>query len=115
MTNLSPLANGHRGAVRIFASAARSLRLGRAIFLLIFVSLATTSASAQNSTAASANAPSSGSGLEMSPAPDGIWENGVGNGFRDGANSFTLSGGASYGLKAFGSKEAHDLVLGSLV
>jgi opacity protein-like surface antigen len=38
----------------------------------------------------------------------------VGEGFRCGAQSLTLSAGATYGFTAFGGKESHDLALGSL-
>lgn len=45
---------------------------------------------------------------------DSIWERGAGEGFRCGAQSFTLSAGASYGVQAIGSVDSHDLALGSL-
>jgi hypothetical protein len=43
-----------------------------------------------------------------------IWENGVGEGFRHGTQSFSVSAGATYGLAILGSREAHDLALMSL-
>jgi hypothetical protein len=43
-----------------------------------------------------------------------IWEGGVGEGFRSQAQSFNVSAGATYGIAAFGSLEAHDLALVSL-
>lgn len=44
----------------------------------------------------------------------GIWQNGIGEGFRCGAQSISLSAGATYGISDFGSKQAHDLALTSL-
>lgn len=40
-----------------------------------------------------------------------IWEHGVGEGFRCGAQSMTVSVGGAYGLKALESTQNHDLVL----
>ncbi len=45
---------------------------------------------------------------------ESIWEHGVGEGFRCGAQSLTLSAGASYGVQAIGGVDSHDLALGSL-
>jgi hypothetical protein len=56
----------------------------------------------------------SSSDLMLEPAHERIWENGVGEGFRSTAQSIGLSAGATYGLAAFGSREAHDLALVSL-
>jgi len=44
----------------------------------------------------------------------GVWQSGVGEGFRPCAQSFSLSAGATYGLSDFGSTQAHDLALTSL-
>jgi hypothetical protein len=54
------------------------------------------------------------SALGLEPGPRGIWENGVGNGFRSTAQSLEVDFGATYGVKAFGSRQAHDLALASL-
>lgn len=43
-----------------------------------------------------------------------IWERDVGEGFRRGVQSLSLSAGATYGLTAIGSVQSHDLALGSL-
>jgi lipid A 3-O-deacylase len=43
-----------------------------------------------------------------------ILENGIGEGFRPEAQSISLSAGATYGITAFGGREAHDLTLVSL-
>jgi len=47
-------------------------------------------------------------------APETIWEHGVGEGFRSGTQSIGLSAGGTYGIAAFGGREAHDLALVSL-
>jgi hypothetical protein len=41
----------------------------------------------------------------------GIWETGIGEGFRPDAQSISVAAGANYGIAAFGSREAHDLAL----
>ena len=51
---------------------------------------------------------------ELKSESPGIWKNGVGEGFRSSAQSISLSAGATYGLAAFGSVQAHDLALISL-
>jgi hypothetical protein len=48
---------------------------------------------------------------EFDLAPVGIWENGVGQGFRRKTESISISAGANYGLAEFGSHEAHHLAL----
>jgi hypothetical protein len=45
---------------------------------------------------------------------NGVWQNGVGEGFRPCAQSITLSAGATYGLAAFGTTQVHDLALTSV-
>ena len=52
--------------------------------------------------------------LMFHPTPGGIWENGVGEGFRSKTQSLTVSAGATYGLDSFGSREQHHLAIGSL-
>ncbi len=54
------------------------------------------------------SAPGFGSAREQT------WERGIGEGFSSSARSITLGAGATYGLAAFGSREAHDLALVSL-
>jgi hypothetical protein len=44
----------------------------------------------------------------------GVWEKGIGEGFRSDAQSITFSAGANYGIRAFGSLEAHHLAIASL-
>jgi lipid A 3-O-deacylase len=56
--------------------------------------------------------PESAAGLEA-PKPS-IWENGIGNGFRAGAQSLSLLAGAGNGVAVFGAHEQHDLALFSL-
>jgi hypothetical protein len=52
--------------------------------------------------------------LSTDRASESIWERGVGEGFRCGAQSLTLTAGATYGLTAMGSQQAHDIVLGGV-
>jgi lipid A 3-O-deacylase len=52
--------------------------------------------------------------LSLKPSNPGIWENGVGEGFRPGVQSISFSTGAGYGLKIFGSRVNNDLALASL-
>src|SRR6266404_4477611 len=52
--------------------------------------------------------------MSLDTAPKSIWEKRVGEGFRADTQSIGLSGGATYGFAAFGSREAHDLALVSL-
>jgi len=40
-----------------------------------------------------------------------IWESGVGEGFHHGVQSFSVNAGATYGIAAFGSVQAHDLAM----
>jgi hypothetical protein len=42
------------------------------------------------------------------------WQRGMGEGFRRGAQSWTFSAGSAYGLQAVGSKQSHDMILGSV-
>jgi hypothetical protein len=56
------------------------------------------------------NSVSAGSPSE-STSRYGIWETGIGQGFRSGSQSLTLTTGAGYGLKSFGSQQSHDLAL----
>jgi lipid A 3-O-deacylase len=43
-----------------------------------------------------------------------IWQNGVGNGFKAGTQSISLSLGAGYGLLILGSRQSHDLALAGI-
>jgi len=52
--------------------------------------------------------------VKLELGPTNIWVSGIGEGFRASAQSFGLSAGATYGLAIFGSRQAHDLALGSL-
>ncbi|MDQ5986574.1 MAG: hypothetical protein CSYNP_02304 [Syntrophus sp. SKADARSKE-3] len=47
-------------------------------------------------------------------ADSGVWQAGVGEGFRAGATVLGLNAGAMYGMLMFGSNERHHLALGSL-
>lgn len=48
---------------------------------------------------------------EIGSQPPGIWENGVGEGFRPTTKTIGLSVGGNYGLAAFGSRQEHDLAV----
>jgi lipid A 3-O-deacylase len=61
---------------------------------------------------AQALSPQSSPPLEQ-PKP-GLWEAGIGEGFRPGTQSFSLLLGGAGGLQAFGSEQRHDLALVSL-
>lgn len=53
-------------------------------------------------------------GPEPEQPSRGIWEGGVGEGFRRGTQSISFAAGANYGIAAFGSSEAHHLALFNL-
>jgi hypothetical protein len=48
------------------------------------------------------------------PATESIWQNGIGEGFKDGDQSISLSFGGTDGVKIFGGRDRHDLELNSL-
>lgn len=56
----------------------------------------------------------SASEFKLDSTAEPIWENGIGDGFSRKADSITVSGGVTYGLKSFGSNERHHLALGSI-
>ena len=48
------------------------------------------------------------------PATESIWENGIGEGFKDGDQSLSLSFGGTDGIRIFGGRDRHDLELNSI-
>ncbi len=52
--------------------------------------------------------------LILQPPDGGIWQRGVGEGFRATRQTIGLSAGAGYGLHILGGKERHDLALGGI-
>ena len=48
------------------------------------------------------------------PETTDVWENGVGNGFKAGAQSLSLGLAAGYGEEILGSRQSHDLALASI-
>ena len=52
--------------------------------------------------------------MRLDSIPDGIWENGVGEGFRSTTASIGVSAGVLAGFADFGSVQANDLALVSL-
>jgi lipid A 3-O-deacylase len=49
----------------------------------------------------------------LQPPASNLWTNGPGNGFLPGVQTLTFEAGGVYGLKIFGSSQAHDLALAS--
>jgi hypothetical protein len=54
------------------------------------------------------------SDISLHPGPEGIWQNGVGQGFRSTTHTFSAEAGVGVGMASFGSRQAHDLALTSL-
>jgi lipid A 3-O-deacylase len=54
------------------------------------------------------------SDISLHPGPEGIWQNGMGQGFRSTTHTFSVEAGVGLGMAAFGSTQAHDLALTSL-
>lgn len=54
------------------------------------------------------------SNLALYSETNGIWQTGIGEGFRPGARDITFALGANYGIAAFGSREEHHLAIASL-
>jgi lipid A 3-O-deacylase len=63
---------------------------------------------------AASDAFASATQLTLEPAHSGLWQGGVGDGFRSTAQSLSLEAGASAGFAALGGRLAHDLALVSL-
>ncbi|MGH7967284.1 MAG: acyloxyacyl hydrolase [Limisphaerales bacterium] len=91
------------------------MNTGRAIpkALLLAWSVSLLSLGARGQQSAATNTISSlAPGLES--VSTGIWQAGVGEGFRSSVQSLTLEAGGTGGVAAFGSRQAHDLALISL-
>jgi opacity protein-like surface antigen len=54
------------------------------------------------------------SALTLKPSNPDIWQNGVGEGFKKGVQSYSFSSGAGYGMRIFGSQANNDLALASV-
>lgn len=52
--------------------------------------------------------------LNSNTSGAGIWQNGIGNGFKSGVQSVGFGLGAGYGLHIFGGRQSHNLALGSI-
>jgi hypothetical protein len=85
--------------------------------VLIFIGLITLactrdsiSAEAQSQSTATNSIP----GPELVPPKSTIWQNGIGEGFRSTAQTFSVEAGVAPGMAIFGSQQAHDLALLSL-
>lgn len=58
-----------------------------------------------------ANAEDTNAVLTLKPSDQGIWAQGIGEGFSSSAQTFGVEAGASYGVPVFGGSEKHDLSL----
>jgi lipid A 3-O-deacylase len=79
---------------------------------LLFMALAADYADAQSS--ADAINSEQRRDLSLEAPASTIWRAGIGEGFSPGAQSFTFSAGATYGIADFGSTQKHDLALTSV-
>ena len=85
-------------------------------FTLIFLgsALATSSEGAEVELALAPTDPTSGQPGSLASQPAGIWQDGIGSGFRKNTIQAGFSVGGGFGKAAFGSWKAHDLSLGSI-
>jgi hypothetical protein len=86
------------------------------VFILIVIgsALATLSEGAQVKLARAPTDPTFGQTTTFATQPTGIWQAGVGEGFRSSVETFSTEAGVAVGMAAFGSRQAHDLALTSL-
>jgi lipid A 3-O-deacylase len=96
---------------RAFAAARRLKGKSILVFLMCSLDLMGASLGAQTQPDLSLTNSISQPGAGLESEPGGIWERGVGEGFRSTTKSLSLSAGATYGLAAFGGDKAHDLAL----
>ena len=54
------------------------------------------------------------SGVKLERPPPGLWEEGLGQGFRSSAQMFTVEAGASQGFAILGTRQVHDFGLASV-
>jgi lipid A 3-O-deacylase len=90
------------------------MRTGGSSICLCFWFLAVATARALPAAEATVQEPSAATFSTPSPAGDGIWQDGIGGGFRSTTESFNLSAGASSGVTLLGGRVRHDLALISL-
>jgi lipid A 3-O-deacylase len=89
--------------------------IGRSTILAIIWTITTIwpgTAQAQSKTSATNSA--SDAVLNLKPFNTGIWQNGVGNGFRSGVESVSIALGSGGGVQILGGRQSHDLALISL-
>jgi hypothetical protein len=99
-----------RGAFRIWNGSRRWLKtktILRGAAPTVVILLGTLRAAEAQPTAATTNQPA----VTLEQSLRGIWQAGIGEGFRASAESFGVGLGAGYGVAAFGGRESHDLAL----
>lgn len=97
--------------LRIASEARGAIRLS-CLFILCTLMIQLWKAQAQTTRPLTNDMPKPA--LSLGPPSESIWENGIGEGFRSDAQSITVSAGATYGIAAFGGRDQHHLVMGSL-
>ncbi len=84
------------------------------LMVLIGSSLATLSNAAETNPTSAPTEPASGRPAAVTAEQNGIWQDGLGRGFREHTIQSGFLAGAGFGKAEFGSWEAHDLALGSI-
>jgi len=82
--------------------------------VVIGIALATSSEGAEPELALAPIDPTIGQTATFVPQPTGIWQDGIGSGFRKNTIQAGFLVGGGFGTAAFGSREAHDLSFGSV-
>jgi len=92
-------------------------RMNKAILFILVVigsALATASEAAEPEFVPAPTEPTSWLPETFVPQPAGIWQDGIGSGFRKGTIQAGFLVGGGFGTAGFGSWQAHDLALGSV-
>ena len=86
------------------------------VFIVVVLgsALATSSEGAEPELDLPPTEPTSVQPKAFAPQRTGIWQGGVGEGFRSSVETFSTEVGVALGVAAFGSRQAHDLALTSL-
>ena len=94
-------------------SAAARIGCG-AVLIIIWIAMTVSSGTLQ---ARSQSTPMDSNSIAApisKPAQESIWQNGIGEGFKNGDQSISLSFGGADGVRIFGGRDRHDLELNSL-
>jgi len=83
------------------------------LFVMVGSALATSSEGAEPELTPAPAVPTSGQHEAFAPQPTGIWQDGIGSGFRKNTMQSGFLVGGGFGKSAFGGREAHDLSLGA--